>query len=56
MSFWRDYINVEDTDATATRVAELGGKVLAGPEDSPYGRIATVTDPEGATFQLQQNP
>lgn len=56
VSFWRDYINVEDTDATATRVAELGGKVLAGPEDSPYGRIATVTDPEGATFQLQQNP
>ncbi|MDN6191904.1 MAG: VOC family protein, partial [Brevibacterium sp.] len=56
VSFWRDYINVENTDATATRVAELGGKLLAGPEDSPYGRIATVTDPEGATFQLQQNP
>lgn len=56
VSFWRDYINVDDADATATRVAELGGKVLAGPEDSPYGRIVTVTDPEGATFQLQQNP
>ncbi|MDN5910313.1 MAG: hypothetical protein L0H76_12055 [Brevibacterium sp.] len=37
-------------------MAELGGKALAGPEDSPYGRIVTVTDPEGATFQLQQNP
>ncbi|MGO2642772.1 VOC family protein, partial [Brevibacterium aurantiacum] len=56
VSFWRDYINVEDADATAARVAELGGKALAGPEDSPYGRIVTVTDPEGATFQLQQNP
>lgn len=56
VSFWRTYINVEDTDASAAKIAELGGKVLAGPEDSPYGRIATVTDPEGATFQLQQNP
>lgn len=55
-SFWRTYFNVEDTEASATKVSELGGKVLAGPEDSPYGRIATVTDPEGATFQLQQNP
>lgn len=56
VSFWRDYFNVDDADAAAAKVTELGGKVLAGPEDSPYGRIVTVTDPEGATFQLQQNP
>ena len=56
VSFWRTYINVEDVDATAAKVTALGGMVLAGPEDSPYGRIATVTDPEGATLQLQQNP
>lgn len=56
VSYWRNYINVEDADATAANVVELGGAVLAGPEDSPYGRIVTVTDPEGATFQLQQNP
>ena len=55
-SYWRAYFNVEDADAAAAKVTELGGKVLAGPEDSPYGRIVTVTDPEGATFQLQQNP
>ncbi|MGC2939461.1 MULTISPECIES: VOC family protein [unclassified Brevibacterium] len=56
VSYWRYYINVEDTDATATRISELGGTILAGPESSPYGRIATVADPEGATLQLQQNP
>ena len=54
-SYWRAYFNVEDADAAAAKVTELGGTVLAGPEDSPYGRIVTVTDPEGATFQLQQN-
>ncbi|WP_209370506.1 VOC family protein [Brevibacterium renqingii] len=55
-SYWRTYFNVEHADAAASKVTELGGKVLDGPEDSPYGRIVTVTDPEGATFQLQQNP
>jgi predicted enzyme related to lactoylglutathione lyase len=56
VSYWRDYLNVEDADATAAKITELGGRVLDGPMDSPYGRVVTVTDPEGATFQLQQNP
>ena len=56
VSYWRNYINVDDADAAAAKATELGGTVLAGPEDSPYGRIVTVNDPEGATFQLQQNP
>jgi hypothetical protein len=32
----------------------LGGSVVAGPEDTPYGRIATVTDPAGAEFRLRR--
>ncbi|PWH05069.1 VOC family protein [Brachybacterium endophyticum] len=49
---WRVYLGVEEADAAVTRVQDLGGKLLEGPVDSPFGRIATVTDPDGASFQL----
>lgn len=53
--YWRPYLEVEDTDATISRVAELGGRVLDGPMDSPFGYLATVADPEGASFQVIQS-
>ncbi|GAA1630824.1 MULTISPECIES: VOC family protein [Brevibacterium] len=53
-SYWRTYFNVADADAAAAKVVELGGSVLDGPMDSEFGRVATVADPEGATFQLHQ--
>ncbi|CAL9583004.1 VOC family protein [Streptomyces sp. enrichment culture] len=53
---WLTYFEVADTDAAVARVADLGGHVLAPPHDSPHGRVATVTDPEGARFALIQNP
>lgn len=49
---WRVYFGVESTDPALERVQELGGSVLDGPIDSPFGRIATIADPEGATFQI----
>lgn len=51
-SFWRMYLQCDDVDATLERITELGGKVLDGPMDSPFGRLATVADPQGATFQV----
>ncbi|GAA4284421.1 VOC family protein [Brevibacterium daeguense] len=51
---WRIYVAVEDTDAAVGRVQDGGGRLLDGPVDSPFGRLATVADPEGATFQLIQ--
>lgn len=51
-SYWRAYFGVDGADAAAEKVASLGGKVTDGPEDSPFGRIVTVLDREGATFQL----
>ncbi|WP_040162010.1 VOC family protein [Nigerium massiliense] len=51
-SFWRLYLRVDDCDAAAQRVQELGGRVLDGPEDSPFGRLATVADPAGAMFMI----
>lgn len=50
--YWRMYIAVESVDAAVERVRELGGAVLDGPMDSPFGRLATVADPEGASFQV----
>ncbi|MBW1600808.1 VOC family protein [Streptomyces sp. JJ66] len=49
---WRTYFAVADADTAAGRVQELGGHVVHGPRDSPYGRLVHVTDTEGAHFSL----
>lgn len=51
-SHWRVYFAVESCDPTIERIKELGGSVLDGPRDSPWGRVATVADPAGASFQM----
>ena len=51
---WSVYFHVTDTDATVKTATKLGGKVVAPPEDTPYGRVATITDPNGAVFKLVQ--
>jgi hypothetical protein len=33
-------------------VTELGGTLLTAPEDTPYGRLATIANPDGAVFKL----
>ncbi|GGV15782.1 hypothetical protein GCM10010260_63770 [Streptomyces filipinensis] len=53
---WQTYFEVADTDATTRQVADLGGRVIRPPHDSPHGRVATVADPEGAEFSVVQNP
>ena len=49
---WSVYFAVADADATVDQVAKLGGQVVAKPEDTPYGRLATVTDSGGVQFKL----
>lgn len=50
---WTGYVAVEDVDAAAGRVAELGGTVHRAPDDIPgVGRFAIVADPQGAVFAL----
>jgi uncharacterized protein len=50
---WMGYIGVSDTDAAAAKVQHLGGDLLGPPIDIPtVGRFATVTDPQGALFNL----
>ncbi len=49
-SHWNTYFAVEDTDAIAKKATALGGKIAAPPFDTPYGRMAVLTDPFGASF------
>jgi uncharacterized protein len=55
-SRWTIYWGTTDTDASVADVVRLGGTVVDGPVDTPYGRIATVTDPSGAEFKLRTPP
>jgi predicted enzyme related to lactoylglutathione lyase len=52
---WSSYVAVEDVDALAARVRDLGGEVLAEPFDvMQAGRMTAVRDPTGATLHLWQ--
>jgi len=53
---WHVYFAVADTDASAAKVTELGGSVMVPPFDTPIGKMAVVTDPQGAVFSLFQAP
>lgn len=50
------YFRVEDCDAAAETVVRLGGRVRTAPSDIPYGRIAVLTDDQGATFAILAEP
>ena len=51
-SHWTVYFGVADADAACTTAQELGGTVLEQPTDTPYGRIATLTDPTGTLLRV----
>ncbi|MFC5994969.1 VOC family protein [Pseudonocardia hispaniensis] len=51
-SHWLPYFSVPDVD-TAVAAAERGAGTVAMPaENTPFGRIAMLVDPFGATFSL----
>ncbi|HSS04305.1 MAG TPA: VOC family protein [Solirubrobacterales bacterium] len=52
---WSTYVSVEDADATAAKVTEAGGTVIAEPMDvMELGRMAIFADPTGAVFGVWQ--
>ena len=55
-SHWVIYWQVDDIIEATQRASELGGAVMDGPFDSPFGLIATVADPSGAVFKLRSSP
>jgi len=50
-SAWGTCFEVADTDDTVRRATGAGGKA-AEPTDTPYGRMAALTDPFGTEFTV----
>jgi uncharacterized protein len=50
---WSVYFAVEDAAVALDRAVELGASVVQPAEDTPYGRLATASDPNGAVFRLR---
>jgi len=53
---WMGYFTVDDTDAAIERAVAAGGKVMVPAFDMPYGRMAVIADPMGATFSIVKPP
>jgi uncharacterized protein len=51
---WSVYFAVDDCDTVADKAIELGANEMLR-QDSPAGRFAILTDPQGGTFCLIQN-
>ena len=51
---WSVTFGVDDADAAVAKAQELGGKIIAGPFDAPWTRMAVIADPQGATFVASQ--
>jgi hypothetical protein len=49
---WNVVFAVEDCDASAAKISELGGSIIVAPADIPVGRFAVATDVGGASFGI----
>ncbi len=54
-SYWTVYFAVDNADATIEQAVALGATVIQPAEDTPFGRLAALTDPTGAVFRLVQD-
>jgi uncharacterized protein len=52
---WTTYLATDDADATAAKITDAGGQVLAGPMDvMEEGRMAVAMDTAGGAFGIWQ--
>lgn len=51
-SHWLQYFAVDDVDAASASATSNGGSITQAAQDTPYGRIAGLADPFGATFSI----
>ncbi|MET8680732.1 VOC family protein [Streptomyces sp. NPDC004647] len=49
---WMTYFSVGNTDDCVAKLSSTGGSVLRAPFDMAAGRMAVVTDPQGAVFSV----
>ena len=50
------HLQVDDVDGTVRRAADEGAEIVRQPADEPYGRVATLIDPFGHRWMLNQPP
>jgi predicted enzyme related to lactoylglutathione lyase len=56
-SRWINFVRVEDAPDTVAKAVALGGRTLASPHiDRHGGRIAVLSDPQGAWFGVMEWP
>jgi uncharacterized protein len=54
---WGVYVTVDDVDAAAKLVEDLGGQIKYPPSDIPdVGRFAVIQDPQGAVLSIISYP
>lgn len=54
-SNWLSYVSTANVDASVEKAKQLGGTLVVGPFDvMELGRMAVLTDPQGAHFALWQ--
>ena len=54
-SNWLSYVSTANVDQSVEKAKSLGGTLVAGPFDvMEHGRMAVLTDPQGAHFALWQ--
>ncbi|MDG9711277.1 VOC family protein [Streptomyces sp. DH10] len=46
------YFAVENCDDAVAKATKLGGVLRFGPMDTPFGRFASLSDPQGANFSI----
>jgi uncharacterized protein len=49
---WLPYYMVESADAAQFKAVQVRGRMLAPPNDNPFGRFAVLADPQGAAFAV----
>jgi len=49
---WIGYVAVDDVDATAEQLKQLGGRIYVPPTDSNIGRVSIIIDPQTAALGL----
>ncbi len=54
--YWMVDFAVTDADATVARAQELGARVTMPATDTPYGRFASLIDPQGGAFSVIRLP
>lgn len=54
---WGSYVTVDDVDASAKQVEELGGTIIFPLTDIPgVGRFCVIQDPQGAAISMITYP